>query len=153
MSRASKVLSHGLMILALAIAVLQPGCGKTESKATPAEIEKLVWAHMEAFKEAVLAADVDAFFALVSERFTAPDDEAMDKAAFRESVEQDIEDGRTVADVDLSEAVVQVQENVAVVYPVTMLFSDSEMATGELVFEKEEAGWLIVEMNFGETVE
>jgi len=133
---------------------LTAGCGQRPAEPTLTPSEQVL-KQLDAFKTALLASDLDTVMSLLSENYEGPsDDETKDrigKQETREMFERMFLDGG-FSEMDLSEALIEIEEDVAFAFPISMILPDETVFSCEMVYKKEGETWMLEQMMPAEAV-
>lgn len=126
-----------MTIVALCTLALMSGCA-TSGKMTP---EEAIGAKVVAFKDALLAKNLDGMMAIFSDKFEH--NEWGDKAGAKDFMSQAIDMGYLDgAEVNLEDKEIKVEGDTASVYPIEISGSFGAV-TVELVFANEAGNWMV----------
>lgn len=132
-------------LLGITAMLVAGGCATTGSGLSD---EEQIAAVLEAWQEAVHAADAHKLMATYSENFAHSGYEyaAEDKAGLREYIEDSIEQGGfDSVEVSMQDADIVIENGVATVYPIDYSNWEGSVVI-DLALTKEKDGWLITDM-------
>ena len=132
----------GLVLVVVSAMVMVAGCATTPEGPTD---EELIQQTLDQFSAAIIEKDIDKLGAILSEKFSAPEEES--KQDFLDFMQSAIDSGYLDdAEVSREDAQQTMGEGTCDVYPVDLMSSAGSVSV-ELHLTKEDGGWLITSLD------